>query len=386
MKKTAIIHACIVLRDHYIPDGVILINEGRILDFGEGRHLSVPNDYEIIDAEGLYAGPGLIDIHTHASDREFFMDNPLGCAEHHLKHGTTSVYPALYFSMNTTQYVEAVNQMKAAMKEERGRNIAGVYMEGPYLNPNYGCDKEHCPWKGPVDPEEYQPIIDAAGDVALVWALAPERENISRFVEDVRKANPDATFSAAHSEAAPWQVEALMPYGLRIGTHHTNATGKYHRFPDPEVLGVGVDEAVLKNEGIWAELICDSRGIHVAPYMLRLVRKIKGEERIILISDAYAATGPVPPEYDGADDVNFDETGELAGSKLTLDVAMRNMMMHTGASIADVFRYASTNPAEAAHIKDRGEIRQGLRADLVLCDDQIHVKKVIMSGEVVVEN
>ena len=385
MKKVAVTNAYIVCKDHYIPDGVILIEDGIIRDFDEMRHLPVPEDYEVIDAGGQYVGPGFIDIHTHASDVKFFTDDPLSCAEHHLEHGTTSVYPALYFSMNTEQYVAAINQMKEAMKDPRGKNIAGVYMEGPYLNPKFGCDKEHCPWKGAVDKEAYQPVIDAGKDVAIVWALAPERENIVEFVKDVKAANPEATFSVAHSEAAPWQVEDLMPYGLRIGTHHTDATGKYHKYPDPEILGVGVDEAVNQNDGIFAELICDSRGIHVAPYMLRLVRKIKGDERIILISDAYAADGPVPEGYDDPFDINFDITGEIAGSKLTLDVAMRNMMNHTGASVCDVFRYATYNPAKATGIKDRGEIKKGLKADLVICDDHINVKKVIMSGEIVVE-
>ena len=382
-KKKAIINANIVLKDHYIPDGIIIMEDGIIKDFDEMRHLPTPEDCEVIDAGGNYAGPGFIDIHTHASDVKFFTDDPYSCAEHHLDHGTTSVYPALYFSMNTEQYVAAIDQMKEAMKDPRGKNIAGVYMEGPYLNPKFGCDKEHCPWKGAVDKKAYQPVIDAAKDVALVWALAPERENIVAFVKDVKAANPDATFSVAHSEAAPWQVEDLMPYGLRIGTHHTDATGKFHQYPDPEILGVGVDEAVNKNDGIWAELICDSRGIHVAPYMLRLVRKIKGEDRIILISDAYAADGPVPEGYDDPFDINFDITGEIAGSKLTLDVAMRNMMNHTGASVCDVFRYATANPAAATGIKDRGEIKRGLKADIVICDDHIHVKKVIMGGEIV---
>lgn len=385
MKKTAIIHANIVLKDHYIPDGILLIEDGIIKAFDEMRHLPTPADAEVIDAGGNYVGPGFIDIHTHASDKKFFMEAPAECAKHHLKHGTTSVYPALYFSMNTEQYVAAINQMKEASKKEDGKNIRGVYMEGPYLNPKFGCDKEHCPWKGAVDKTAYQPIIDAGRDFALVWALAPERENIVEFVKDVRKANPDAVFSCAHSEASPEQVEDLMPYGLRIGTHHTDATGGPQVYPDPEIVCVGVDEAVNMNDDIWAELICDSRGIHVAPYMLRLVRKIKGDYKIILISDAYAADGPVPEGYDDPFDINFDITGEIAGSKLTLDVAMRNMMIHTGASVVDVFRYATYNPAKATRITDRGEIKKGLKADLVICDEHINVKKVLMNGEVVSE-
>ena len=172
-----------------------------------------------------------------------------------------------------------------------------------------------------------------------------------------------------------------MPYGLKIGTHHTNATGDRPMYP--ECRGVCVDEAVNFNREIYAELICDSRGIHVDPYMLRLVRKIKGDDRIILISDAYACDGPIPPGYDDVDDINFDFMGEIAGSKMTLDISCRNMMKHTGASIVDVFRFASLNPATCVGFKDRGEIAIGKRADLVFVDHMMKVDTVIFDGEVV---
>ena len=126
-----------------------------------------------------------------------------------------------------------------------------------------------------------------------------------------------------------------------------------------------------------------SMGIHVDPYMLRLVRKIKGDDKIILISDAYACDGPIPPGYDGVDDINFDWEGEIAGSKMTLDISCRNMMKHTGASMVDVFKFASYNPARAVGFYDRGEIRKGLRADLVIADHWMTVKTVIFEGEVV---
>jgi N-acetylglucosamine-6-phosphate deacetylase len=248
------------------------------------------------------------------------------------------------------------------------------------MNPKFGCDRESNPWQGPVDKALYQPVIDAGWDIVKVWALAPERERILDFVLDVKAKNPQAVFAVAHSEASPQQVEALIPYGLRIGTHHTNATGD--RILYPEVRGVCVDEAVNYNREIYAELICDSCGIHVDPYMLRLVRRIKGEDRIILISDAYAGSGPVPPVYDGVTDINFDNAGEIAGSRLTLDVACRNMMQHTGASITDVFRYASYNPAHAVGFYDRGQIAVGKRADLVVVDHWMHVKQVIFEGKV----
>ncbi len=377
---TAIINATLVMRDHLIPNAALLIEDGKIHSFGEMRKFSIPEGCEIIDAQGQFVGPGFVDIHTHSDGKVFFYEDPKA-VKHHLRHGSTTVLAALYFSMNGPELVEAMNSLRAAMDDPECRNLAGLYMEGPYMNPKFGCDKEHNPWRGPVDKKDYQCVIDAGWDIVKVWGLAPERENILNFVLDVKKKNPAAVFSVAHSEASPQEVEALMPYGLRIGTHHTNATGDRNFYP--EVRGVCVDEAVNYNSEIYAELICDSRGIHVDPYMLRLVRKIKGDDRIILISDAYACDGPIPPGYDDVDDINFDHTGEIAGSKLTLDIACRNMLKHTGASIVDVFKFASYNPARAVGFYDRGEIAPGKRADLVIVDHWMKVNTVILEGEII---
>lgn len=375
----AIINAVLVMKDHLIPKAVLLIEDGKIAGFGEMRKMSIPEGCEVIDADGAYVGPGFVDIHTHSDGYIFFPEDPKKASQHHLKHGTTTLLPALYFSMDTAGYVEAIGILKEAMKEKECANIGGLYMEGPYLNPKFGCDKESNPWQGPVDASAYGPVIEAAGELAKVWAVAPERENILQFVLDAKAKNPNVKFSVAHSEASPQQIEALMPYGLCIGTHHTNATGDRPMYP--ECRGVCVDEAVNYNREIYAELICDSRGIHVDPYMLRLVRKVKGEDRLILISDAYACDGPIPPGYEDVFDINFDHTGEIAGSKMTLDISCRNMMVHTGASIVDVFRYASYNPAKAVGFDDRGEIAVGKRADLVMVDYNMNVKNVIMKGE-----
>ncbi len=375
---TAIINATLVMRDHFIPNGVLLIEDGKIVDFGEKRLLKVPEGCEIVDAEGLWVGPGFVDIHTHAGNNVFFNDDPVVAAKAHLAHGTTTVLPALYYNMNTEAYVKAIGIIREAMKKPECKNIAGLYMEGPYLNPKFGCEREKNPWKDPVNPERYMPIIEAAGDLARAWALAPERENILDFVLDVKKANPNAVFTVAHSEAEPEQIEAIIPYGLRIGTHHLNATGTLEKYP--ECRTPCVDETVNYNSSIYAELICDSRGIHVDPYLLRLVRKIKGDDRIILISDAFACDGPVPEGYEDVDDINFDFQGEIAGSKMTLDISCRNMIKHTGASLVDVFKFASYNPARAVGFYDRGEIARGKRADFVFVDAKMGVHGVMFEG------
>jgi N-acetylglucosamine-6-phosphate deacetylase len=172
-----------------------------------------------------------------------------------------------------------------------------------------------------------------------------------------------------------------MPYGLKIGTHHLNATGTLQKYP--ECRTPCVDETVQYNRDIYAELICDSIGIHVDPYLLRLNRKIKGDDRIILISDAYVDHGPIPDGdlYEGAYDINFDFSGEIAGSKMILDGSCRNMMMHTGASLTQVFKFASTNPARALGLTDRGVIKAGAKADLLFVDPEFNVQNVYLNGK-----
>ncbi len=373
----AIINAVIVMPDHYIPNGTVLVDNGRILDFG--KRVEIPENTKILDAGGAYVGPGLIDIHTHADGETFFTEDPVKAAFTLLMHGVTDVMPALYYNMNDVEYVEAIEKIRAAMPS--AKNIIGLYMEGPYLNPNFGCNRENNPWKDPVNADKYKKVVDTAADLARVWCVAPERENIEEFVKYAKEKCPDAVFSVAHSEAEPCDIEKLMKYGLKLATHHTNATGTLYRYP--ECRTACVDETALYNHEIYTELICDKVGIHVDPYMLRLVKKIKGDDRIILIADAFVEHGPIPDGelYEGADDINFDFTGEIAGSKMILDGPCRNMMVHTGASLCQVFKYASTNPARLLGLSDKGCIEKGNIANLIVVDDKFNVKNVILAGE-----
>ncbi len=375
----AIINAELIMKDHFIPKAVLFAEDGIIKGFGEMRNTPIPAGCEIVDVEGAYVGPGLIDTHNHAGGGKWVFEDPAHAAQFNLKHGTTTMLPTLYFNQNKENLLKQIALMKEAMQTPQCASFIGLYMEAPYMNPKFGADREGNPWKGPICKEDYQELIDAAGDAAYAWCVAPEREHIEEFVRDAKKANPKAIFTVAHSEASPQQIEALMPYGLKVGTHHTNATGDLPKYP--ECRGVCVDETVNYNREIYAELICDSRGIHVDPYMLRLVRRIKGDDRIMLVSDSCVFDGPVPDGYDGVTDLCFDFEGEIAGSKLTLDVACRNMMKHTGASLVDVFNFASYNPAKCYGMTDRGEIAVGKRADLVVVDHKMNVKQVFLKGE-----
>ena len=377
--EKAIVNAHIVLPDSIILDGVIIIRDGRIDSFGEGREVSVPVGAEVIDARGHYAGPGFVDIHTHAGGGVWFYDDPEKAASHHLDHGTTSILPALYYNLTLEQLMDAIRRIKAASAKGDARIIAGLYMEGPYLNPKDGCEASSNRWADGVDPAGYRPLIEAAGGFARVWCIAPELPGIGQFVDDLTAVNKAAVLAVAHSEASPAQIFRYVEQGLRLATHHTNATGDLQKYP--ECRGVCVDEAVNLCDDIYAELICDSRGIHVDPLMLRLVVKTKGRDKVILVSDCFVADGPVPPGYEGVTDINFDHAGEIAGSKLTLDVACRNMMRHTGAGICDVFRYAAYNPARLLGLRDVGRIAQGALANIVIVDHVMNVRHVLFEGQ-----
>lgn len=374
----AIINAELVMRDHLIPNAYLIIEDGKICEYGKMRGFKTPLGCSLVDAEGLYAAPGLVDIHSHTGGDHQAWREPLEAASFHLAHGVTTYLPTTYGRMSGEEYVAACRNVKAAMMDPRGESIGGMYLEGPYTNPKFGSNRRLNPWNGPIRAEDYIPILEAARGVARVICLAPEREGIPDFVRAAKNMLPNVRFAVGHSEATPEDIERLIPYGLCIGTHHTNATGTLYKYP--ECRAACVDEAVNMNGGIYAELICDRVGIHVQPYMQRLIRRIKGDERIILISDRTYGDAPVPPGYEGVTDLNFDNEGEIAGSKLTLDAACRNYMNHTGASIVDVFRAASYNPSRAVGFDDRGEIAVGKKADLVICDHLINVKKVILNG------
>ena len=383
----AIINAELVMKDHLIPEAVLFIEDGNIASFGEMRTTPIPEGCEIIDAKGAYVGPGLVDIHCHAGTGVYFKDDPLTAVKEHLEHGTTSILATPSTRGTMDSYKEWLGRIRAAMATPEGATIAGIYMEGPFINPGFGSLANQAGANPPrvfdPVPQDYQPLLDTAADIVRVWGTAPEREGMVNFVKAAKAANPEVRFAVTHSEATPQQIEALMPYGLCIGTHHTNATGTIVNYP--ECRGVCVDEGVNYNDGIYAELISDSAGIHVDPYMQRLVRKIKGDDKIILISDQTVQPYIPVPGLEHVTDLNFtyrkDGAIDITGSKLTLNVACRNYMKHTGASIVDVFKVASYNPAKVVGLHDRGEIREGLRADLIFVDIKMNVQTVIVGGE-----
>ena len=377
----AIINTKIILEDGLIPEGALTFDGDRIVQCGAVSDVAIPAGTELIDAGGCYTAPGFVDVHNHGGDGAFFYDNPEKAARHFLKHGETTVLATLYFNLDFEQTLAGMRKIRAASKTGYARIIKGLYMEGPYMNPLCGSDNKNLKWKGAIVPEEYKTIVDTAGDFVKVWCIAPEREGIEDFVRYAKEVNRSVVFSIGHSVADNVDIFRLKRYGLINQTHHGNSEivpGLAH-----STKGVANDEVCLYDEDIYAELICDCNGIHVRPFMLRMVVKIKGIEKIILITDSCPwANGKNAEDVAFGPDLAYDSEGQLSGSRLTMDDACRNMMRHTGYGLCHVIKFASANPAKMAGLFDEvGSLEPGKKANIILIDDMINVKKVIFEGE-----
>lgn len=378
----AIINAKIVLEHSILDDAVLLIENGKISAIGTSKEIKIPLGAEIYDANGLYVGPGFVDIHCHGGGGCRFDTDPSGAARYFLGTGTTTILATFYTDISPDKYLNSIELVKNAMCERTGANIGGFYMEGPYTNEKYGASPEKNKWRGKIKESDFSKVVESAGKDARVWVIAPERDGIEPFLEKVTSVNPDATISVGHSEATPSQINEFKKYGIRLLTHCTDATG---RAPCPAgTRNCGPDEACFLDDNMYAEVICDSAGIHVNPDMLKLILKIKGKDKIVLISDSFVSAEPSPPEFAHISDLNFDANGGLCGSNLTLNVACRNMIKHTNATINDVFIMASRNPARVIGLdKEIGTVEVGKTADLVVVDNNFNVHKVILKGELI---
>lgn len=379
----AIYNASIVLENSIIEDGTLLVDGGKILSYGKGSDIKIPDSAEKVDAEGQYVGPGFIDIHVHGGNGYFLYKDPIEATRHFLSHGETTVLPTFYPNMTKDEYIESINRVREAMKDpEVGDAIGGFYMEGPYMNPEYGADKKNNKWKGVIKAEDYEDVVRLAGKDAKVWVVAPERKGIESFAKFAKEINPDVMISVGHSNATVDEIAALKKYGLYLHTHLTDATGRRRRTPGTKTCGP--DEACYLDPDAYAEIICDSQAIHVERHMLRFIIMLKGFDKLLLISDSYVADFDPPENLKHITDLSFDNESHLCGSRLTLDIACKNAMMHMGCSITEAFKMASVNPAKVIKEYDnRGSIAEGKRADLVIVDGDFNVKRVMLNGRFV---
>ena len=371
-------NAQIVTEYGILWDGALLIADGVIAQVGKARAVEKPAGAEVIDAKGAYVGPGFVDIHVHGGNGFDTCFDGEKAAAHFLSHGETSILSTPGYTMDFDTTMAAIAAAKEAMK--KAPTIKGFYLEGPFTNPNYGSHADLNPWRDEIKPEKFKAFVDATGLLAKVWTIAPERSDLLPFLEYARKVNPHVIFALGHSEATPMQIRALGKYRPTLQTHSMNATG---RQPVPGgTRGYGPDEYCWKEPEVYTELISDSCGIHVHPEMQQLLLHCKGIHRTVLITDSTSYDTPNPPAFAHVQDLNFDHNGGIAGSKMTMDQACRNIMANTNCGIAQAFVMASTTPARAIGLGDEiGSIEVGKKADLVMVDDRFNVQNVLLQGD-----
>ena len=326
-----------------ILTNVKIVLHGRVLEGSlhiNGSKIELVSDSfaDGIDCGGLFAGPGFIDTHCHGGDDVWFFEDPAKAADFHMRHGTTTMLASLWRNAGNGGYESAVNRVKEVINSGSALNLIGIHMEGPYIDKDYGSEGGS---SYPIDPEEYCSIISAADGLIKQWTLDPLQNGAEEFAAAC--CDNSIALGICYSKAAPEDIERYKRYGLKIGNHIMCGSGK----PETKFAGTieaGSDEYVLANDDMYAELICDSMGAHVRHENIVITYKCKGAGRIMLVTD-YCAGG----ETLGSD-VNIIN-GELYGSKLTMDVACRNFVKHTGASMPEVFPGCVNNGGRGSGVK-----------------------------------
>lgn len=384
----AIVNTKLIMEDGIIWDGAITYDEGLIIQVGRAQDVHIPSNAVVIDANGLYTAPGLIDIHNHGGGDWLFAENPEYCSEYFIKHGVTTVLPTFYHNLDMDAMLEGAQKIREASKTGAGRIMDGLYMEGPFMRLS-GSFQNEIKWHGTIREEDYVKLIAGLGDLVRVWAIDPERKNIEAFLKYAKDKTPNVIFAHGHSWCNSEDIRAVAHYGVKVRTHITDAgqaKGRAQGTP-----GAGGDQYCLYEPDMYAELICDETGIHVPPDLIKMIVQTKGVQKICLISDSMPSrTNYKNNESLGVwygSDLNYDDEGKLAGSRLTLENAVRNMMTHTGYGLCHAIRMATLNPAKLLGIDHRvGSLAPGKTANLIIIDDMVRLDTVILEGKCAVKN
>jgi len=352
------IYGTVVVGDEIITDGAVAVENGRIVY--SGKRESAPVIGEAVDYKDALIVPGFIDIHCHAGGKYWCYEDPAAVAEHHLAHGTTSMCETLYRDMSIDDTVAAIARIREAMSE--CKNIIGVHLEGPYLNPKYGASVQDS--EVVANPSEYMRLFED-GTVIHV-SFAPEVKGTDEFLEVLK--DKGVVPAIGHSMASYEDVERVVKGGVKNVTHLFDATGaSISPTRWDGTIEVDFNAAVLLCDGLCYELICDEKGVHVRPEMVRLAAKTVGIDNLIGITDACTGT------FDDTD-INF-LNGELNGSKLTMDRVFRNFVNY-GFSLPDAVKFTSTNAARLMGLSDKGSLSVGMMADIVIMDKSYDIIKV----------
>lgn len=384
----AIVNTKLITENGMIWDAAVTFENGRILQADWADRVQLPTDAEIIDAQGLYTAPGFVDIHCHGGPDGPFIHDPLPACRYHLSHGTTTVLPAFTHHWDGPDMLKGMERCKTLSASGPCRIIGGLYMEGPYMNGSGGRRKD-IRWKGEIDPAEYEPLVNGMKGYAKIWAIDPARPGIEGFMQYVNRVDPDAMFANGHSTATFAQCRKVRKYGVRVQTHF-NDSGQARGFAQG-TAGSGCDHYTLHEPDLYAELICDETGIHVDADLIKTLIRTKGVERVCLITDFCSRpTNYKSNEAEGihyAPDLNYDTEGHLAGSKLSMDNCVRNVMKHTAYGLCHAVRMASYNPACLLGMDDEiGSLAPGKKANILIMDDRIRIRSVYLEGDLAVRD
>ncbi len=390
-ERTFLIHNGTVLTSHrQIPGGSVLVEDGVISKVFESDH-DWP-DVPKLDAKGQYISPGFIDIHIHGGGDSDFMEGTIDAfltiAKTHARYGTTSMFPTTLsgkwedFLRTLDVYEEASN------RNAEGSEFLGIHVEGPYLAMSQKGAQDPRYIRNPV-PEEYEYVIGKYPFVKR-WSIAPELPGALEFGTFMRQHG--VITAIAHTDALFDEVIRAHEVGFSLATHFYSAMSGVTR--RNAFRFAGSIEATYVLDAMDVELIGD--GIHLPAALLQYILKVKGSDRIALITDAMRAAGMgegpsiLGTKEDGLEVIVEDGVAKLpdrssfAGSVATMDRTVRTMMQKTHASLVESVKMASLIPARIMKVDDRkGSITPGKDADIILFGEDVQVSMTMVKGRVI---
>ena len=335
---------------------------------------------------------GFIDLHVHGGGGADFMDGTpeafKTAARAHMQHGTTSIVPTTLTASleELCQVFDIFREVKASAEAKELPDLLGIHMEGPYVAPAMAGAQDPAYIRNPED-GSYRLLADAAKGSILIWTVAPELPGAAAICEDLK--NEGIIFSLGHTEAKYDDARAAVEAGYTMATHLFSSMSTITRENGFRKLGV-IETSLLMDE-VTCEVIAD--GMHLPKELLTLIYKIKGKNRICLITDAMrGATMPAgtyklgslkcgQDVFVGPDIARMPDGISFAGSVATTDRLVRVMYKEVGLPLPEVIQMITENPAREVHADDRkGKVAPGYDADLVIFDDNIDIKHVFVRG------
>ncbi len=388
--RTVFRNGTVITPYRVLEESSVVIEEGRIQYIAPDSEVDLDlSCTEVIDVGGRYIAPGFIDIHCHGGGDYDFMDGTveafIQASNAHLRYGTTSMLPTTTTS-TTEELFKAIDSFKLARDMERGPNLLGLHVEGPYLAYEQRGAQDPRYIKEP-SPEEYNAILDYS-DVIKRWTIAPELPGAMEMAQLLRERG--IVCSIGHSDAFFDDVVRAVESGFTHVTHLYSAMSMVRRIN--AYRHAGVVESALLLDDLTVELIAD--GAHLPQSLLQLVYKVKGPDKICLVTDSIrAATMPegvttLGSKEDGQVVIVEDGVAKLpdrsafAGSTCTTDRLIRTMVQLAQVPLADAVRMLTLTPAKVLGVNDRkGSLSPGKDADIVVFDDDIHVSLVMINGK-----